>query len=157
MHYYRYIIFIKNVICTREEIIFYFISMYQHVGDNFKLKLFKSSLFEVCRLFAFANELIWKKKKIYIQRFDCEIILSLPSGARIPFHSLGSNGIKRSSRRRSEDWRLQRDDRGERLVAGNVRIVRCSQFYSEQLCNVGADERMGEEKINGINEPKKKG
>lgn len=91
-----------------------------------------------------------------IQRLDCEIIPSLPSGVRIPFHSLGSNRIKRSSRRRSEDWRLQRDDRGERwLVAGNVRIVRSFQFYSEQLCNVGADERAGEEKINGINEKKR--
>lgn len=90
------------------------------------------------------------------RRFDCEIIPSLPSGARIPFHSLGSNRIKRSSRRRSEDWWLQRDDRGEWwLVAGNVRIVRCSQFYSEQLCNVEADERAGEGKINGINEKKK--
>lgn len=41
------------------------------------------------------------------------------------------------------------------LVAGNIRIVRCSQFYSEQLCNVGTNERTGEEKINGINEKKK--
>lgn len=61
MHIAR-IIFIKNVICMRKEIIFYFISTYQRVGDNFKLKLFKSNLFKVFRLFAVANELIYGGK-----------------------------------------------------------------------------------------------
>lgn len=90
-------------------------------------------------------------------RLDRKIIPSLPLEARVPFRSPGSNGIKRSSGRRCgvRGLRRERQGRAARLVAGNVRIVRCSQFYSEQLCNVGTDERVGEEKINDVNEKKK--